>query len=56
MRRQDFCSSFEGHFLNSLFSGTNDMPPSYAIQAPSIFDSGLPNLTQNGLLKQFSFA
>ncbi|XP_037034011.1 RB1-inducible coiled-coil protein 1 isoform X2 [Bradysia coprophila] len=49
MRRQDFCASFEGHFLNSLFSGTNDMPPTYAIQAPSIFDSGLPNLTQNDL-------
>lgn len=55
MRRQDFCSSFEGHFLNSLFSGTGDMPPTYAIQAPSIFDSGLPNLTQNGMTNFCSF-
>uniref|UniRef100_A0A182VNX3 RB1-inducible coiled-coil protein 1 n=1 Tax=Anopheles merus TaxID=30066 RepID=A0A182VNX3_ANOME len=43
-RRQDFTSIFEGHFLSSLFPGMTDMPPSYAIQAPSVFDSSLPAL------------
>ncbi|XP_018336629.1 RB1-inducible coiled-coil protein 1 isoform X1 [Agrilus planipennis] len=43
-RRKDFQSQFDGHFLNSLFPGMNDMPPPYATQAPSIFDSSLPKL------------
>lgn len=50
-RRKDFQSQFEGHFLNSLFPGMEDMPPSYATQAPSIFDSGLPKLTVDDVLK-----
>ncbi|XP_052868836.1 RB1-inducible coiled-coil protein 1 isoform X2 [Anopheles cruzii] len=44
MRRQDFTAQFEGHFLSSLFPGMSDLPPSYAIQAPSVFDSSLPAL------------
>lgn len=44
-RRKEFQAQFDGHFLNSLFPGMEDMPPSYATQAPSIFDSGLPKLT-----------
>uniref|UniRef100_A0A182KD57 RB1-inducible coiled-coil protein 1 n=1 Tax=Anopheles christyi TaxID=43041 RepID=A0A182KD57_9DIPT len=48
-RRQDFSSLFEGHFLSSLFPGMNDMPPSYAIQAPSVFDSSLPALDKQDL-------
>ncbi|XP_049830593.1 RB1-inducible coiled-coil protein 1 isoform X3 [Schistocerca gregaria] len=44
-RRQEFQRQFEGHFLNTLFPGMEDMPPSFATQAPSVFDSGLPKLT-----------
>lgn len=50
-RRKDFQSQFEGHFLNSLFPGMEDMPSSYATQAPSVFDSGLPKLTIDDVLK-----
>uniref|UniRef100_A0A182P687 RB1-inducible coiled-coil protein 1 n=1 Tax=Anopheles epiroticus TaxID=199890 RepID=A0A182P687_9DIPT len=49
VRRQEFASLFEGHFLSSLFPGMNDMPPSYAIQAPSVFDSSLPALDKQDL-------
>nr|XP_029724864.1 RB1-inducible coiled-coil protein 1 isoform X4 [Aedes albopictus] len=49
MRRHDFASQFEGHFLSTLFPGMDDMPPTYAIQAPSIFDSSLPALTKQDL-------
>jgi RB1-inducible coiled-coil protein 1 len=48
MRRQDFAAAFEGHFLCTLFPGMNDMPPTYATEAPSLFDSSLPNLSENG--------
>lgn len=50
-RRKEFQAQFEGHFLYALFPGMNDMPPSYATQAPSIFDSGLPRLTVEDVLK-----
>lgn len=49
MRRDDFSSQFEGHFLSTLFPGMDDMPPTYAIQAPSIFDSSLPALGKQDL-------
>lgn len=48
-RRKEFQSQFEGHFLNTLFPGMEDMPPSYATQAPSVFDSGLPKITMDDL-------
>lgn len=44
-RRKDFQIQFDGHFLNSLFPGIEDLPPAFATQAPSIFDSSLPKLT-----------
>lgn len=44
-RRKEFQTQFEGHFLNSLFPGMEDLPPSFATQAPSIFDSKLPKIT-----------
>lgn len=44
-RRKEFQSQFEGHFLNSLFPGMDDLPPTFATQAPSVFDSSLPNIT-----------
>lgn len=37
--------TFEGHFLNSLFPGMNDLPPPFATQEPPIFDNKLPKLT-----------
>lgn len=46
-RRRDFQGKFEGHFLNTLFPGLEDTPPSFATQAPSVFDSGLPKVCQN---------
>ncbi|XP_059618190.1 RB1-inducible coiled-coil protein 1 isoform X2 [Phlebotomus argentipes] len=49
MRRQEFWSMFEGHFLCTLFPGMDDMPPSYATEAPSVFDSSLPGLTKNDI-------
>lgn len=58
VRRQDFTSVFENHFLNVLFNGLEDMPPSFATQAPPIFDNNLPNITKNGkyTLKFFNFS
>lgn len=50
-RRKEFQAQFEGHFLTSLFPGMEDMPPSYGTQAPSVFDSGLPKLTVEDVLK-----
>ncbi|XP_017768495.1 PREDICTED: RB1-inducible coiled-coil protein 1 isoform X6 [Nicrophorus vespilloides] len=44
-RRKEFQSMFEGHFLNALFPGMEDMPPTFATQTPSIFDSSLPKVT-----------
>ncbi|XP_014294856.1 RB1-inducible coiled-coil protein 1 [Microplitis demolitor] len=44
-RRREFQSKFEGHFLNNLFPGLEDLPPSFATQAPTVFDNGLPKLT-----------
>lgn len=44
-RRKDFQLQFDGHFLNSLFPGLDDLPPAFATEAPSIFDSSLPKLT-----------
>ncbi|CAH1142100.1 unnamed protein product [Phyllotreta striolata] len=44
-RRKEFQIQFEGHFLNSLFPGMNDMPPSFATQAPAMFDVILPKIT-----------
>uniref|UniRef100_A0A6B2EHA8 RB1-inducible coiled-coil protein 1 n=1 Tax=Phlebotomus kandelakii TaxID=1109342 RepID=A0A6B2EHA8_9DIPT len=49
MRRQEFWSMFEGHFLSTLFPGMDDMPPSYATEAPAMFDSSLPCLTKNDI-------
>ncbi|KAG5869946.1 hypothetical protein JTB14_026467 [Gonioctena quinquepunctata] len=45
-RRKEFQLQFEGHFLNSLFPGMEDVPPSFATQAPSMFDSCLPRITE----------
>uniref|UniRef100_A0A7G3ATQ4 RB1-inducible coiled-coil protein 1 n=1 Tax=Lutzomyia longipalpis TaxID=7200 RepID=A0A7G3ATQ4_LUTLO len=49
VRRQEFWSTFEGHFLCTLFPGIEDMPPSYATVAPSTFDASLPNLTRDDI-------
>lgn len=48
MRRQEFKHDFEGHFISTLFPGIDDFPPRFATEAPSIFDSSLPNLSRNG--------
>ncbi|XP_055381937.1 RB1-inducible coiled-coil protein 1 [Condylostylus longicornis] len=54
-RRRQFNSKFEGHFLNILFPGMNDMPPAFANENPIIFDACLPNITKNDvdLLTEF---
>lgn len=44
-KRKEFQSVFEGHFLNALFPGMDDLPPNFATQAPSIFDSSLPKIS-----------
>lgn len=43
-RRQEFLNKFKGHFLNWLFPGFEDIPPSFATDEPPIFDDRLPNL------------
>jgi RB1-inducible coiled-coil protein 1 len=48
VRRTEFRYSFDGHFLNTLFPGIDDFPPRFATEAPSIFDSNLPQLSKNG--------
>lgn len=48
LRRQEFAASFNGHFLCNLFPGMNDVPPSYATEQPSEFDSSLPKISKKG--------
>lgn len=48
-KRKNFQSQFEGHFLNPLFPGLDDMPPPFATQAPSIFDYNLPKVISSSL-------
>ncbi|KRT86076.1 hypothetical protein AMK59_2, partial [Oryctes borbonicus] len=48
-RRKEFQTQFEGHFLNSLFPGMDDLPPTFATQAPSVFDSNLPVISSEDL-------
>lgn len=54
-RRKKFQEQFEGHFLDRLFPGLDEFPPTFATQAPASFDSSLPRLTfeDMDLLKQF---
>lgn len=47
-RRREFQGKFEGHFLNTLFPGLDDMPPPFATQAPSVFDNSLPKVGLDG--------
>lgn len=44
LRRQEFNTHFDGHFLRSLFPGLADLPPTFATEAPLLFDSRLPKL------------
>ncbi|XP_039951609.1 RB1-inducible coiled-coil protein 1 [Bactrocera tryoni] len=48
-RRQQFNDNFDGHFLNKLFPGMNDMPPAFANETPIIFDARLPNITKSDI-------
>ncbi|XP_075145909.1 autophagy-related 17 [Haematobia irritans] len=48
-RRQQFNVNFEGHFLNYLFPGMNDMPPAFANEYPLVFDARLPNITKSDI-------
>ncbi|PSN56671.1 hypothetical protein C0J52_00056 [Blattella germanica] len=50
-RRKDFQNQFEGHFLNTLFPGMEDLPPPFATQTPSPFDLALPKLTMGDVEK-----
>lgn len=54
-RRKRFQEQFEGHFLDKLFPGLEDVPPTYATQAPESFDDNLPRLTYEDVevLKQY---
>ncbi|XP_060518721.1 RB1-inducible coiled-coil protein 1 isoform X2 [Cylas formicarius] len=44
-RRKEFAAQFEGHFLTALFPGMGDIPPSFATEAPSMFDAKLPKIS-----------
>ncbi|XP_034952727.1 RB1-inducible coiled-coil protein 1 [Chelonus insularis] len=44
-KRREFQNKFDGHFLNTLFPGLEDIPPPFATQAPTVFDGELPKLT-----------
>lgn len=50
-KRHEFTALFDGHFLANLFPGMEDMPPKYAVEPPSLFDSSLPVLTKSDLLE-----
>ncbi|CAH1130303.1 unnamed protein product [Ceutorhynchus assimilis] len=50
-RRKEFGSQFDGHFLNALFPGMGDVPPAFAIEAPSVFDAKLPNISEEDIEK-----
>ncbi|XP_044020497.1 RB1-inducible coiled-coil protein 1 isoform X2 [Aphidius gifuensis] len=47
--RRNFQAKFDGHFLNILFPGLEDTPPSFATQAPNLFDNQLPKLTSQDM-------
>lgn len=47
-RRMEFGVRFEGHFLNVLFSGFEDVPPAFALEEPPAFDTNLPMVTMSG--------
>lgn len=49
-RRRLFNQSFDGHFLNILFPGMADMPPTFANDHPELsFDTRLPQLGRSDI-------
>ncbi|XP_052258142.1 RB1-inducible coiled-coil protein 1-like isoform X2 [Dreissena polymorpha] len=44
-RREIFLRIIGHHFLQSMFPGLEDFPPSFATQAPEVFDLSLPEIT-----------
>ncbi|XP_044750308.1 RB1-inducible coiled-coil protein 1 isoform X2 [Coccinella septempunctata] len=44
-RRKEFLTKYEDTFVQMLFPGLDDLPPSYGTKAPSYFDTSLPKLT-----------
>lgn len=42
--RQSFMSLLNNHFLSTMFPGIRDFMPSFALQTPAAFDTGLPLL------------
>lgn len=49
-RRRLFNDSFDGHFLNILFPGMADMPPTFANEHPELsFDTRLPQLGRSDI-------
>jgi len=44
-RRREFHEEFSGHFLEDLFPGLEDDPPSYATCPPDPFDYQLPDVS-----------
>lgn len=46
--RHEFGGRFEGHFLNRLFRGLDDVPPAFAIDEPEVFDAELPDVSMKG--------
>ncbi|KAH8416965.1 hypothetical protein KR222_000213 [Zaprionus bogoriensis] len=49
-RRRLFNASFEGHFLNILFPGMADMPPTFANEHQELsFDTRLPQLSRSDI-------
>ncbi|KAG8250783.1 reticulophagy, variant 2 [Homalodisca vitripennis] len=45
-RRQNFQALLGGHILNDLFPGLEDVPSSFATQAPELFDTKLPKVEE----------
>jgi len=45
-KRKNFQCQIEGHFLNQLFPGLEDIPPAFATRAPPIFDYNLPKVNR----------
>ncbi|XP_030839330.1 RB1-inducible coiled-coil protein 1 isoform X2 [Strongylocentrotus purpuratus] len=49
-RRKQFASLMHNHFLNALFPGFYELPPTFATTPPGNYDNSLPNIMDRDIL------
>ncbi|XP_041483964.1 RB1-inducible coiled-coil protein 1-like [Lytechinus variegatus] len=49
-RRKEFASLMHNHFLNALFPGFYELPPTFATTPPGNYDNSLPNIMDKDIL------